>query len=294
MKTKQNHPQPQVQRPPAEKRQSHNKSVPVVGIGASAGGLEAFEQVLSHLPTTTGLAFVIVQHLAPQFESMLTELLSRRTKIPVREVKEGMAVVPDHIYVIPPNTNMVISGGQLHLMPRKQTELQHMPIDCFLTSLAEDRKEQAIGVILSGTASDGTQGLKAIKAEGGITFAQDEKTAKYDSMPRNAMAAGCVDFVLPPEGIAKELVSIGRHPYVIHGQAPGADDLLAAGDDEIDQILSLLREASGDDFTLLQEKYDQAAHQATHGPAQDGKAGAVLAPLAQAIARNCRSCTRTS
>jgi two-component system CheB/CheR fusion protein len=248
MKTKNNQSQPPAQRPPAENRQSNNPSGPVVGIGASAGGLEAFQQLLSHLPTTTGLAFVIVQHLAPQHSSMLSELLSRSTKIPVREVEEGMAVAPDHIYVIPPNTNMVISEGQLHLMSRRETELQHMPIDCFLTSLAEDLKEKAIGVVLSGTASDGTQGVKAIKAEGGITFAQDEKSAKYDSMPRNAIATGCVDFILPPEGIARELTSIGRHPYVVHGHGPDVDDLVPGGDDEINQILGLVRATSGDDF----------------------------------------------
>jgi len=233
----------------AARRRPQSKSVPVVGVGASAGGLEAFQQLLNHLPTTTGMAFVFVQHLAPRHESMLTELLSRNTKIPVHEVKDGMKVTPDHIYVIPPNSNMVISDGVLHLMPRRETGLQHMPIDGFFTSLAEDRKGKAIGVILSGTASDGTLGLKAIKAEGGIAFAQDEKTAKYDSMPRSAIAAGCVDFILPPQGIAKELARIGRHPYLIQTMAAEADETLAAGDDEINRVLTLVRGATGDDFT---------------------------------------------
>jgi two-component system CheB/CheR fusion protein len=199
------------------------------------------------------MAFVFVQHLAPRYESMLTELLSRHTKIPVHEVREGMKVAPDHIYVIPPNNNMVISGGVLHLMPRRDTELQHMPIDCFLTSLAEDSKGKAIGVILSGTASDGTLGLRAIKAEGGISFAQDEKTAKYDSMPRSAIAAGCVDFILPPEGIAKELARIGRHPYLIQTLTREADEALVADDDAINQILALVLSATGDDFTLYKK-----------------------------------------
>jgi two-component system, chemotaxis family, CheB/CheR fusion protein len=241
------------ERPRITRPRPQSKSVPVVGVGASAGGLEAFQQLLNHLPTTTGMAFVLVQHLAPRHESMLTELLSRSTKIPVQEVKDGMKVAPDHIYVIPPNSNMVISDGVLHLMPRRETDLQHMPIDCFLTSLAEDRKGQAIGVILSGTASDGTLGLKAIKAEGGIAFAQDEKTAKYDSMPRSAIAAGCVDFILPPEGIAKELARIGRHPYLIQTMAAEADETLAAGEDEINQILALVRGATGDDFTWYKQ-----------------------------------------
>jgi len=245
--TKRKRPQ-SAKRPPAASDRPKTKSVPVVGVGASAGGLEAFQQLLNHLPTTTGMAFVFVQHLAPRHESMLTELLSRGTKIPVHEVKDGMKVAPDHIYVIPPNTNMIITDGTLHLMPRREAELQHMPIDWFFNSLAEDRKGKAIGVILSGTASDGTLGLKAIKAEGGITFAQDEKTAKYDSMPRNAIAAGCVDFILPPEGIAKELARIGRHPYLIQALATEADEILAAGEDEINQILALVRGATGDDF----------------------------------------------
>jgi two-component system CheB/CheR fusion protein len=231
------------------RRHPQDKSVPVVGVGASAGGLEAFQQLLSHLSASSGMAIVFVQHLAPRHESMLTELLSRGTKIPVQEVKEGMKVAPDNIYVIPPNSNMKISDGVLHLMPRRETDLQHMPIDSFLTSLAEDRKGKAIGVILSGTASDGTLGLKAIKAEGGITFAQDEKTAKYDSMPRSAIAAGCVDFILPPESIAKELARIGRHPYLIETLSPEADETLAAGEDEINQVLALVRGASHDDFT---------------------------------------------
>ncbi len=250
---KSNSAEPAAEHSPSSARRLQNKSVPVVGVGASAGGLEAFQQLLSHLPTTTGMGVVFVQHLAPRHESMLAELLSRNTKIPVHEVKDGMKVAPDHVYVIPPNNNMVISDGVLHLMPRREGELQHMPIDCFLTSLAKDRKGKAIGVILSGTASDGTLGLKAIKAEGGIAFAQDDKTAKYDSMPRSAIAAGCVDFILPPEDIAKELARIGRHPYLIQTMAAEADETLAAGEDEINQVLGLVRGSTGDDFTWYKQ-----------------------------------------
>src|ERR1039458_4621062 len=186
---------------------------PVVGVGASAGGLEAFTELLRYLPLETGMAFVLVQHLAPQHESMLTQVLSRATRLPVAEVTDGMEVKPDHVYVIPPNTCMATVGGTLRLTPRKPRSGQQLPIDFFLTSLAEDRKDQAIGVILSGSAYDGTLGLKAIKAEGGFTFAQDE-TAKYDSMPKSAIAAGYVDIILPPQEIAKELARIGRHPYL--------------------------------------------------------------------------------
>src|SRR6516164_10963367 len=189
-------------------------SVPVVGVGASAGGLEAFTQMLRALPVDTGMAFVLVQHLAPTHASMLTEILSRATSMPVREAQDQMPVEPNHVYVIPPGTNMVISQGVLRLSPRTETRGQHRPIDPFFRSLAEDQGHKAIGVILSGTATDGTLGLETIKAEGGITFAQEPKSAQYDSMPRSAVAAGCVDFVLTPEEIAQELARINRHPYV--------------------------------------------------------------------------------
>jgi two-component system CheB/CheR fusion protein len=170
-------------------------------VGASAGGFEAFRQLLKALPSDTGLALVLVQHLDPGHESLLAKLLSKTTAMPVAEVEEGMTVEPNHVYVIPPNKTMGIANGILHLMARGEPMAKHLPIDYFLTSLAEDRGNRAIGVILSGTASDGTMGLKAIKAEGGITFAQDIKSAQYDGMPRSAVAAGCVDFVLPPEAM---------------------------------------------------------------------------------------------
>ena len=219
---------------------------PIVGIGASAGGLEAFIELLKHLPADTGMAFVLVQHLAPQHESMLTEVLSRATRLPVAEVTEGLEVLPNHVYVIPPNTNMAIEDNTLRLLPRTSHRGVQMPIDYFLASLAEDRKDRAIGVILSGTASDGTLGLKAIKAEGGFTFAQDE-SAKYDSMPRSAIAAGYVDYVLSPQEIAKELTRIGQHPYV--APAKTAAKALPLPDDDLGKIFVWLRSATGVDFS---------------------------------------------
>ena len=186
---------------------------PIAGIGASAGGLEAFSELLSHLPSDTGLGFVLVQHLDPQHESVLSQLLTRVTPLPVHEVTNNLRVEPNHVYVIPPNTNLSIEQGVLKLQPRPAGRLPSRSIDSFFESLAQDQRERAIGVILSGTATDGTLGLEAIKGEGGITFAQDD-SARYDSMPRNAIAAGCVDFVLKPEGIAKELVRIAKHPSI--------------------------------------------------------------------------------
>ena len=187
----------------------------IVGIGASAGGLEAFTDLLRHLPSDTGMAFVLIQHLDPKHESMLTLLLSKATPMPIREAKDGEAVEPNHVYVIPPNTDMTISNRVLHLMPREEIRGRHMVIDHFFRSLAEDQRSKVIGIILSGTASDGTLGLKAIKAEGGITFAQDEKSAKYGGMPHSAVVAGAVDFILPPEEIAKELTRLSRSSYVL-------------------------------------------------------------------------------
>jgi hypothetical protein len=220
----------------------------VVGIGASAGGLEAFRLLLKSLPPDTGLAFVLVQHLDPGHESMLTSLLSKATQMPVAEVKEGMRAEPNHVYIIPPNTTMGILNGDLHLTARREPGSRHMPIDYFLRSLADDQGSGAIGVILSGAATDGTLGLKAIKAEGGITFAQDEKTAKYDGMPRSAIAAGCVDFVLSPEKIARELARIGRHPYLRVSPAEPVP-LPAENDDDLRTLFLLLRDATGVDFS---------------------------------------------
>jgi two-component system, chemotaxis family, CheB/CheR fusion protein len=210
---------------------------PIVGIGASAGGLEAFTELLKHLPLDTGMGFVLVQHLDPQHESALTQILTRVTSLPVREVTDNLRVESDHVYVIPPNTNLAIAQGVLKLEPRQQTRTPHRSIDFFFESLAEDQRERAVGVILSGTATDGTLGLEAIKAEGGITFAQDD-SARYDSMPHSAVAAGCVDFVLSPQDIAKELARIAKHPYVA-GQTPeppiaAEDDRAAATEHEDD------------------------------------------------------------
>lgn len=185
----------------------------IVGIGASAGGLEAFTQLLTHLPPDTGMGFVLVQHLDPDHPSALSAILSRATSLPVSDIRQNQRVEADHVYVIPRDTDLRIEQGALKLQPRERKRLPHRPIDGFFESLAQDQRERAIGIVLSGTASDGTLGLEAIKAEGGITFAQDD-SAKHDSMPRSAVAAGCVDLILSPEAIANELARIAKHPYV--------------------------------------------------------------------------------
>ena len=224
---------------------------PVVGIGASAGGLEAFSAILKNLPPDTGMAFVIVQHLDPHHETLLVELLSRSTKMVVEQVREGTRVAPNRVYVIPPNTDMVIGEGVLNLLSRSTSRGQHMPIDTFLRSLAADQQDRAIGVILSGTNSDGALGIEAVKSEGGITFAQDEKSAKFDGMPRAAVATKCIDFVLPPEVIARELGRIAGHPYVRSESEPrSGDETAGAFAPSLNRIFVLLRAATGVDFTL--------------------------------------------
>ena len=186
----------------------------IVGIGASAGGLEAFLELLRALPSRTGMAFVIVQHLEPHSESQLAEILSRGTEMPVLQAEDGKRVEPDHVYVIPPNTVMAIRSGVLHLGLRSESVTPHYPIDQFLESLSSDQGARSIGVVLSGGGSDGAQGIRAIKATFGATFAQDEGSAKHGGMPHSAIATGAVDFVLPPAGIAEELGRIGSHPYL--------------------------------------------------------------------------------
>ncbi|HVP64275.1 MAG TPA: chemotaxis protein CheB, partial [candidate division Zixibacteria bacterium] len=228
------------------------KILPIVGIGASAGGLEAFTRLLAALPENTGMAFVLVQHLEPQHESMLSRLLARATKMSVQEIHEGMRIQPNRVYVIPANADLSLMDGLLHVEGRRLAGGHHLPIDYFLRSLAYARKSQAIGVVLSGTASDGTAGLQAVKARGGITFAQEPSTAKYDGMPRSAIAAGCVDFVLPPERIAAELARIAHHPFVAKLPRQSSEELLAKEDDWT-HLFRLLRSARGVDFTFYKK-----------------------------------------
>jgi two-component system CheB/CheR fusion protein len=222
---------------------------PVVGVGASAGGLEAFSTLLSNLPDTTGMAFIFLQHLDPSHTSALQEILSRTTNIPVIEVTDGMLVERRHVYILPPNHDMVMREGKLRLSPRTLSHGQHRPIDHFFVSLAEDCGDRSISVILSGTASDGTSGCVAIKAVGGITMAQDVATAKYSSMPKSAVEAGCIDFVLPPKSIAQELAKIEKHPYIARIPTRPDELLGPASPSDIHALFGMVRDAKGVDFT---------------------------------------------
>ncbi len=231
------------------KSDSHSETFPIVGVGASAGGLEAMTQLLRNLPGRTRMAFVMVQHLDPTHQSALSSLLARSTAMPVSEARNNLKLEPEHLYVIPPNFVMGISRRRLKLTPRRNGADTHTPIDHFLQSLAEEEGSAAIGVILSGNGSDGTAGLQAIKAAGGITFAQDETTANYPAMPRNAVAAGCVDFVLSPEKIGRELARLSGHPYIVLDRPGDGERPLPAEDKPLAEILGTLRQRMSVDFT---------------------------------------------
>jgi len=242
----------------ASRRAAEAVSIPqspffVVGVGASAGGIEAFKQLLQSLPADTGAAFVLVQHLDPAHESVLPSLLSSATRMPVGEARDGMPIEPDHVYVIPSAMDLEIGGGLLKLLPRSRARgAQHMPIDGFFRALADAQGAKAIGVILSGMASDGTVGLGAIKAAGGICFAQEPQSAKYDGMPRSAIAAGCVDAVLSPGEIAGEIVRLAGGLLLSEPSAMGLGDgpLRPAQEEEaLAKTFLLLEKATGNDLS---------------------------------------------
>jgi two-component system CheB/CheR fusion protein len=227
-----------------------DQDFPVVGVGASAGGLEAFADLLHGLPADTGMAYVFIQHLEPNHESILAHLLSRESAMPVTQAEDGTVLLPNHVYVIPANAAMTVSGLVLALKPRVATATV---IDTFLRSLAESRKNGAIAVILSGTGSDGALGVQAIAEEGGVVFAQDPVSAKFDGMPRSAIATGCVDFVLPTDAIAAEIPKIAREPHVIQRDIPAHSAEFPDSQNELQALLDLLLTATGIDFSLYRQ-----------------------------------------
>ena len=229
--------------------QSKNKFL-VVGVGASAGGLTAFKQFIQSIPEDSGMAYVLVQHLAPDYDSALPELLQKVTSIPVLEITDDIKVEPNKIYIIPSNKMLVSNDGKLELSPRphKSEKLQNLPIDLFFTSLAWVHQSHSIGGVLSGTGSDGTEGLRAIKEHGGITFAHDLESAEYDGMPKSAANAGVVDFTLSPDKIPAKILETTKK---IDAKDADGDEPEYDGQDEkvFKQILSLLRNRKGTDFT---------------------------------------------
>lgn len=222
----------------------------IVGIGGSAGGLSAFIELLKNVPEGSGLAFVIVQHLLPDTKSSLSEILSSKTGLLVKEVKKNTQVEPGHAYVIPPNKNIILKNNVLHLSPRTSGKV-NLPIDEFFISLAKGKKQNAIGVILSGTGSDGTRGMKAIREAGGITFAQG-KDATFTAMPDSVIAAGLADYILNPAKIAKKLLAIAGDPtlYFTGSEVEQVCDISSNREKAYQRILKLLLDSSEVDFTF--------------------------------------------
>ena len=218
---------------------------PIVGIGSSAGGLEALQKLFGAMPADGGLGFVVAAHLDPTQVSHLTELLARCTTMPVVQIEQSIAVEPDHVYVIAPDRELSIKEGVLHSDKPQAPRGQRHPVDSFFRSLAEDQGERAIAIILSGTGTNGSLGLRFIKAEGGVAIAQDPETAGFQGMPRSAIGTGIVDLVLPPEKMAEALLGLARHSYV---RRP-AKAVEAAPEDELNTLLALLRAEAGRDFS---------------------------------------------
>src|ERR1043165_7726994 len=234
----------------SKRRSDAPPAFPIVGIGASAGGLEAFTQLLAAIPSELGMAFVLIQHLDPTHPSRLVEALARKTRMPVHEIEGGMLIEPGHVYVIAPNIEIGLRRGAFVVHPRgHRPGKPAMPIDAFFCALAAERQSQGIGVGVSGTASDGTEGLRAIKAEGGVTIVQDPQTAKFSGMPESALASGVVDLSLPIPTLANEVIRLAHHPYM--APAGGAREVTSQpkSDEDLQTILGSLREAVGVDFS---------------------------------------------
>ena len=223
-----------------------SSAVRAVGLGASAGGLAVLEQFLAHVPPSSGLAYVVVQHLDPTQKAMLVELLQRSTAMPVLEATDTMRLEPDVVYVIPPNKDLTVAGGLLHLEEPVQPRGMRLPIDLFFSSLARDQGEQSIGVVLSGMGSDGTLGLQAIKSQGGLTLAQLPESAQFDSMPQSAIAAGCVDIIGLASDLPDRIVRVIEEKNGVPSLSEDDDD---AGAQALGSILRLLKERSKHDLS---------------------------------------------
>lgn len=224
----------------------------IIGIGASAGGLEALQQFFSCMPPNSGLSFVVVQHLSPDYKSLMADILSKHTEMQVYQAENVMAVEPDTVYLIPPKKFIKVQGGKLVLTEYEPVTLNH-PIDIFFTSLAEEKKEHSIVVVFSGTGTDGTNGVKAVKEHGGLVIAQAPESAKFDGMLRSVIGTGLADFVLSPEEIAEEILNFSNTPALLRplrSDTPASDeDNLFSEEETLSHIYTILKNASGIDFT---------------------------------------------
>ncbi len=228
----------------------NSQKFPLVGVGASAGGIDAFKRFLGAIPENSGMAYILVQHLSPNHDSILPEILARATKVPVQEITDDCHLEPDHVYVIPENKLLEVTDHSLKLTPRKKHE-QHMPIDVFFSSLAKVHGKMAVGVVLSGTARDGTVGLADIKEHGGITFAEEPESATWPGMPKSAIEAGAVDFILPPEEMPPQLEKVYANYGTENGENEDGEPLMDAVG--LKKIISFLRKKNGADFSYYKK-----------------------------------------
>jgi two-component system CheB/CheR fusion protein len=256
---------------------------PVVAIGSSAGGLEAFQELFRHMPADTGLAFVLIQHLSPRHETLIPELLAPLTAMPVRQVLDETIVEPNHVYVMPPSLTLTIDDCVLHAAKAPRLRGRRSPIDRFFRSLAEDQEDESIGIILSGSGTDGALGLKAIKERGGLTMVQAPQTATYDSMPRGAILTGAVDFVLPVADMPARLIEQMAHLREGQGGSPERfrEEITAY----LEEICAILRRETGHDFhrykqsTLVRRVRRRLAELAAEPVVERDRAGLLGGPL---------------
>ncbi len=224
----------------------------IIGIGASAGGLEALQQFFQYIPANSGLSFVVIQHLSPDYKSLMADILSKHTEMSVYQAENEMQIEADTVYLIPPKKYMTVKGNRLILTDYAAGTLNH-PIDIFFASLAEERREQSIVVVLSGTGSDGTNGVKVVKEYGGLVIAQDPESAKFDGMPKSVIKTGLADFVLTPDEIAEEILNFSNTPVLLRSaknDGPAAEDEeLFSEEETLSHIYTILKNASGIDFT---------------------------------------------
>lgn len=226
---------------------NENKPLYYVGIGASAGGLEALDSFFSHMPADNGLAFIVIQHLSPDYKSLMAELLAKRTTMSVCRAEDGMYVKPNSVYLIPPRKQLTIFHGKLLLSEMDHSRGINLPIDVFLRSLADDQAEKAVAIILSGTGSDGVRGIRAVKEAGGMIMVQSEESAKFDGMPRAAVSTGLADVILPAEEMPARLLSFANRPFKVPSDLP---QVLLSDEDGMARIFALLREQTRVDFTF--------------------------------------------
>lgn len=238
--------------PPSPDTETLDKTLPdaIVGIGASAGGLEALQSFFEKVPIDSGMAYVVIQHLSPDHKSLMVELLSRKTIIPVQRAEDGLKVERNHIYLIPPKKNLTLFHGEILLNEPAPRGMVNLPVDLFFRSLAEDQGEKAVGIILSGTGSDGTRGVRAVKEHGGLVMVQDEASAKFDGMPKAAASTGVADFRLPPDEMPDQLLACLRHPYV---SRTDRNQEVISEETGLTRLFSMLRSNTKVDFTFYKQ-----------------------------------------